>query len=431
MATERKAVDGVVFSLTNLSGAYTNVTDDPDSPDANWLTTSNNNADTDVRASVPTPTGNPTVGAGLQEFRVQVRKWDGTGTPTVRVEVWETGGSSALAASSEIDVTSATGQVVSLTWNASILGTADGSAVEIVVHGTKTGGSPSTRATVEVGAIEWNVDYTTAANNYTITGAVTQTTTPTATALAFNRHASLAGAVTATASVAATMVYNFVRSLAGAVTATVSPVASALLYNINKALAGAVTVTASPTASALAYNRNASLAGAVTVTASPVASALVYNLNAALAGSVTVSATPAATMQYAGSAPEIVGAVTVTAAPAATMAFNKHYLFAGDTTVTGTPTATLLAYNRHAALTGAVTVTANPLAAALLYNRHAALVGAITATASVAASLSYNAAGGGGDPDPYERTKKVKKKFIHKHLVRPGDEGLFRLPRIH
>ena len=43
-----------------------------------------------------------------------------------------------------------------MTWDASLLGSADGSAVELRVVGQAPGGNPSSRRTVEVGAVEWN-----------------------------------------------------------------------------------------------------------------------------------------------------------------------------------------------------------------------------------------------------------------------------------
>lgn len=48
---------------------------------------------------------------------------------------------------------------MSATWDASQLGTADGSAVELKVVGHRSGGNPNLRRMVEVGAVEWNVQY--------------------------------------------------------------------------------------------------------------------------------------------------------------------------------------------------------------------------------------------------------------------------------
>jgi len=159
MAAERQSPD-VLLLQTNLSGAVADIQDDPDSPDSNWLTYISNNADTVCHVSFPTPTGFPTQGAGLQQFKIWVRKQPGTGTPTVRIDLYENGVlvANVMAAT---DVTSSTGQLFSGTWDASLLGVADGSLVECYIYGTKTGGAPAARATVEIGAVEWNVTYST------------------------------------------------------------------------------------------------------------------------------------------------------------------------------------------------------------------------------------------------------------------------------
>ncbi len=136
MVSERKSPDGATFTLVELSGAYTEVDDDPDSPDSEWLDASGNNVNTSVLASFPTPTGSPTVGADLQEFRVLVRQFDEgqTGTPQARIELWENGG--LIRAGTDTDVTTG-GVILSFTWNANELATADGSLVECKVVGTK------------------------------------------------------------------------------------------------------------------------------------------------------------------------------------------------------------------------------------------------------------------------------------------------------
>lgn len=85
MSQQRLAPDAIL-ELTNLTpNTVAYIQDDPDSPDGNWLTYVTNNVDTVCRVSFPTPTGNPTVGADLQNFRVLVRKNPGTGTPTAYV----------------------------------------------------------------------------------------------------------------------------------------------------------------------------------------------------------------------------------------------------------------------------------------------------------------------------------------------------------
>jgi len=119
-------------------------------------TASSNNVATSCHVTMPSPELDPTVGSDLQSIEVNVGQFDTvqTGTPTVRIEVWENGGGSALATSSEIDVTTAD-ETAAFTWNASVLGTADGSAVEVKVFGTQSGGGPSVRNSVNIGAIYW------------------------------------------------------------------------------------------------------------------------------------------------------------------------------------------------------------------------------------------------------------------------------------
>jgi hypothetical protein len=145
-----------VVSSTNLTGATVeNLDDDPDAPDANWATKTTV-ADTSLRVGFPTSPGDPTPGADLQEFRVLLRKDAAGGNdPTYDIELWETGGGAPLGTLiSGATLSSDTGEVVSAAWDASLLGSADGSAVEVMVVGYRSGGNPSKRRTVEVGAVE-------------------------------------------------------------------------------------------------------------------------------------------------------------------------------------------------------------------------------------------------------------------------------------
>lgn len=155
-ATERQSPD-TILEITNLTpNDVTYIQDDPDGPDdGNWLTRIGNNVDTVCRVSFPTPTGNPTVGADLQGFKIWVRQQPSTAKiPQVRIDLYENGAFVATIMALT-DVTSDTGQLFSATWNANLLGTADGSLVECYIFG-----DASPQNTVEVGAVEWNVDYT-------------------------------------------------------------------------------------------------------------------------------------------------------------------------------------------------------------------------------------------------------------------------------
>jgi hypothetical protein len=159
MATERQAPDALLVQ-DNLSGALTDIDEDPDSPDGLWLAAISNNANSVCVVSFPTPTGNPTVGAGLQEFKWWARLTPNGTACDYDIYLRENGtrrnGGLPIASGS---LTSTSGQLLSATWNASLLGTPDGSLVEAELVVTKSGGAPASRTTGEVGAVEWNVVY--------------------------------------------------------------------------------------------------------------------------------------------------------------------------------------------------------------------------------------------------------------------------------
>lgn len=160
MATERLSPDALT-TQTGLTGTVAAIDEDPDSPDASWLTTTNN-TNTVCHVTFPSPTGNPTTGAGLQEIKAWVRKTNHSTNPTAVLDLYENGNLVATLVSSTT-ISSTTGQMLSGTWDAASLGTANGSLVEARVTGTVGGGSPGNRASVEIGAIEWNVTYSTTA----------------------------------------------------------------------------------------------------------------------------------------------------------------------------------------------------------------------------------------------------------------------------
>lgn len=103
--------------------------------DANWLTATSPTAVTDLRVSFPTPPSWLTIGAGLQAFRLALRKTTGTPNPTVNVELWENGGSlsTLLTATS---ITSTLRQTVVAPWNVSLLASGLGAVVECRVVST-------------------------------------------------------------------------------------------------------------------------------------------------------------------------------------------------------------------------------------------------------------------------------------------------------
>ena len=161
MSTERQGPDALI-TQTNLSGVVNAIQDDPNSPDDTWLVPIDNGVDTICRVSFPTPTGNPTQGAGLQQFQIWVKRVSSNTpkTPTVRIELRETGGGAALATPlANTNVTNDTGILLGGTWNANLLANADGSAVECYIYGTAATAGAN-KSTIGVGAVEWNVTYT-------------------------------------------------------------------------------------------------------------------------------------------------------------------------------------------------------------------------------------------------------------------------------
>lgn len=156
MATETLRPDLELSDVGLVANDHTNHNLDPDVSSVT-VNATGNNVNTEWGGDFPTPTGNPTVGAGLQEFRVGVEQFDAgqSGTPTARIELWENG--TLVRAGTNTNVT--TYAVLSFTWNANEIATPDGSLVQCKLIGTKTGGAPSARNTVRIGHMEWNVTY--------------------------------------------------------------------------------------------------------------------------------------------------------------------------------------------------------------------------------------------------------------------------------
>jgi len=149
---------------TNLDGDYTDVDDDPDSPDANWADALADGTDTVAHVSFTSPSGNLNTGADLQEFKIYVRRSAAGGNnPDVQISLYESGNAgNPLAQTASLEVTSDTGELFTLTWDASLLIDISGVDVECRIDGKRSGGSPANKRTVEVGAVEWNVDYSAA-----------------------------------------------------------------------------------------------------------------------------------------------------------------------------------------------------------------------------------------------------------------------------
>jgi hypothetical protein len=162
MSSETLAPDAILVQ-TLLDGAVTDIDEDPASPDGAWLTynaASSNN--TDCRVSFPTPSGAPNTGAGLQTFRVRIRKNSSAGNATTwSLALWESGAQVAVLATGTTTALNP-GEVVSGSWDASVLGDASGAGVECRLEQTGGGssGSGAARRRIELGAFAWDADYT-------------------------------------------------------------------------------------------------------------------------------------------------------------------------------------------------------------------------------------------------------------------------------
>jgi hypothetical protein len=155
MAAERIAPDTLI-TQTNLTGSITDIDDDPDSPDGNWLTADDDGTDTVCLVGFAAPVGTLSDGADLQEFKAFVRRAipGGAQNPTVDLALFESG-SLVRTISTGTTITNDSGELVTATWNASELA-GDGSAAEFRLLGNRSGGPPAARRTVEIGAVEWN-----------------------------------------------------------------------------------------------------------------------------------------------------------------------------------------------------------------------------------------------------------------------------------
>ena len=140
-------IPDTLLQQDNLTGALSTIQDDPDSPDANWMTALDNNTTSLVRVGFPTPSNTL---SGAQEFKALVRKMGGTGSPSAFVGLFENG--TFVSDNSGDSITGDT--IITHSWDASAI--SNPANVECRVYGSPSGGGPSVRAALEVGAIEWN-----------------------------------------------------------------------------------------------------------------------------------------------------------------------------------------------------------------------------------------------------------------------------------
>jgi hypothetical protein len=118
--------------LTTPPADLSDLTDDPGSPDADWWTAVSPSAATEARWSFASPTSG--IPEGVQTIRLWLRKTTGGGTPTVDIELWESG-SFVATLLDDYAITSTTGQLVEATFDLpgspALLADPTGAGVEI------------------------------------------------------------------------------------------------------------------------------------------------------------------------------------------------------------------------------------------------------------------------------------------------------------
>lgn len=161
MATETLVPTSIVSKSgvqgTDVANITSIGTDDTD-----YILATNNNTTSDVRFGFDSPSGNLTA-AATQTITAVVREFDSgqTGTPTITIEIWETGGGAPIVSSAITDVDQGNSdQTVSVTFTDANTTDDTGASLEVRLIGTKTGGSPGARNTVNFDYLKWDVDYT-------------------------------------------------------------------------------------------------------------------------------------------------------------------------------------------------------------------------------------------------------------------------------
>lgn len=159
------------FSGTPVVG---DIDDGVDVSDNSWLVASGNNTSTDIHVSFPTPTDPLTVGADLQKIRARIRPFDAaqTGDPDWRLELWENG--AVVRAGSNTQILNDAGEtIIEFTFNGNEI--TDTALIEAKFFGTKAGGPPGARNTIDIEAIELVTDEVAAATPHIAFGKRTNT----------------------------------------------------------------------------------------------------------------------------------------------------------------------------------------------------------------------------------------------------------------
>lgn len=164
MATESLFPDGEVGTTVNFTGTFADVDNPQATPGSDWMDPTNDALNNEVTFSMQLPTGDLNTGAGLQSIKLHVRKQlTGGNDPTFDVHIREAGSATNLVTLVTAQtITSETGENFTFTWDASVLAAASGVDVEVHLFGNRSGGGPTARRNLSIGAVEWEADFTAA-----------------------------------------------------------------------------------------------------------------------------------------------------------------------------------------------------------------------------------------------------------------------------
>ena len=158
MATETLSATSVVAKSGVQGTDVENITSLA-ADDTDYILASNNNTSVDLRVGFDSPKSDLNAGQ-TQTITVVASQFDEgqTGTPTITLEVWEAGGGAAIASTAAADVTAGDN---TYTVDFTDADTADdtGASLELRVIGTKSGGSPSARNSVNIDFVKWVANY--------------------------------------------------------------------------------------------------------------------------------------------------------------------------------------------------------------------------------------------------------------------------------
>ncbi len=150
-------IPDAITSITNMTGGVGLIQDDPDADDGDYIIVTVDGNDDELRVSFDAPVGTITQGAGLQTFKILIKRGTIAGSgnaPDFDAYLYEGGDVTTLVTGQTIG-TSAVGEVFSYTWDAADLSDTSGADVEIRLFGNSSGGAPTAQRCMNVGAVRW------------------------------------------------------------------------------------------------------------------------------------------------------------------------------------------------------------------------------------------------------------------------------------